>query len=151
MTLKEQIKLDLNLAVKSGDSSKKTALRDILSKVQMAHTAEGRDSMEQLTETEIKACIAKVDNEYRQSIEAFEKNAMHAAKVVQLKLERSWVQVYLPMKLTFNEMSDVVNNFIDGSTYVKKDLGAIIKLLLEKFPNQLDGKIIAALISKKLL
>lgn len=150
MLLNEQIKADLNHAVKSGNVPKKVALRDIISKVQTAQTAEGRKDSGDLNNSEYLACVAKVDNEYRQSIEAFTGKIGYESRLLQLQEERAFVEVYLPKKLTVEEISLIVTGFLDGTSFLKKDMSAVIKALNAKYPNQLDGKTLASIISKTL-
>lgn len=148
MLLNDQIKADLNHAVKSGNVPKKVALRDIISKVQTAQTAEGRKDSGDLNSAEYLACVAKVDNEYRQSIDAFTGKPGYESRLLQLQEERVFVEIYLPKKLNAEEIYAVVTDFIVGTSFVKKDMGVVIKALNSKYPNQLDGKTLATTISK---
>lgn len=150
MSLSETIKADLNHAVKSGNAPKKTALRDIISKVQTMQTAEGRVDCGDLTCAEYLACIVKVDNEYRQSIDAFTGKPGYETRLAQLQEERVFVMMYLPKKFNHDEISLAVNSFMSVNSFVKKDMGVVVKALNAKYPNQLDGKILATLIAQNL-
>jgi len=151
MSLKERVKADLNQAVKAGNGPKKTALRDIISKVQTAQTADGRKATGDLSDSEYLACVAKVDNEYRQSIDSFTGKPGYEARLLELQEERIFVEAYLPKKMTEAEINNTVVDFLKDTSFVKKDMGIVIKALNAKFPNQIDGKTLASIVGKKLI
>jgi len=152
MSLFDNVKDDLKEAMQTNNRAKKTALRDIISKVQVAEAAEGRESREPLLDEEVLKIIAKVDNEYGQSIDAFtlrsKTDATAQDNVDFLSEERKYVASYLPKKMTADEIEEAAKDFIKDTVYKKKDMGLIIKAMNVRYANQLDGKTLASTLGR---
>jgi uncharacterized protein YqeY len=137
MTLEERLNSDLKDAMRSGDETRKLAIRGAKTAITQAKVA--GTEMRELTEQEVLAVIAKQVKQRRDSIEEFAKGnrpdliAKEQAEIVVL-------EVYLPKQLSEGEIRERAKAVIAelGVTDVK-GIGQVMQRLTAELKGVADG------------
>jgi len=161
MTLKEQLNVDLREAMKAGDETRKTALRQLLAGIRQgelekrtaaaklqaqagALTEAQLAALDQtsLDEAEALAVIQREAKSRRESIADAEK-AGRADLVAANEAELRIIETYLPKQLSREEVAALAQAAIAeaGATDLKQ-LGAVMKLLTPRTKGQADGRLV---------
>ncbi len=161
MTIKDQLNADLREAMKAGDETRKTALRQLLAGIRQGElekrtaTAKlqaqaGALSEAQLAaldktsldEAEALAVIQREAKSRRESIADAEK-AGRADLVAANEAELRIIEAYLPKQLSREEVAALARAAIAeaGATDLKQ-LGAVMKLLTPRTKGQADGRLV---------
>ena len=161
MTLKEQLNLDLKAALRSGDDTRKTVLRQLLAGLQQAElekrtaaaramntggeaNAEQLAALEQVVidDTEALNAIQKEAKSRRESI-ADAAQASRADLVSANEVELRIIENYLPQQLSRDEVAGLVRAAIaeTGATDLKQ-LGAVMKVLSPQTKGRADGRLV---------
>jgi len=143
---KIQVDADIKAAMLSKNSVALSVLR-------MAKTAIINAEKEKGTEVEEKDVILLIRREIKKrqdSIDAFVKaNRIELANKEENEIKI--LSVYLPKELSQKELLDIVTSSIsETGAGSKKQMGAVMKLAMEKANGQVDGKTLSALIQKYL-
>jgi uncharacterized protein YqeY len=146
-TLKKRIEKEILEALKNNDSSLLSVLRDIKSKI----TDEEKNNKNQdLDETQSLKVLEKMAKSRKQSIELFEKGNREDLAQKE-KYELSVLENYLPKKLTYEEVKEIVANMIqEKGLSSKKEMGVLIKEFNSKYPGMSDGGTISKICSEYL-
>ena len=161
MTLKEQLNLDLKAALRSGDDTRKTVLRQLLAGLQQAElekrtaaaramntggeaNAEQLAALEQVVIDDAEAlnAIQKEAKSRRESI-ADAAQASRADLVSANEVELRIIENYLPQQLSRDEVAGLVRAAIaeTGATDLKQ-LGAVMKVLSPQTKGRADGRLV---------
>ena len=161
MTLKEQLNLDLKAALRSGDDTRKTVLRQLLAGLQQAElekrtaaaramntggeaNAEQLAALEQVVIDDAEAlnAIQKEAKSRRESI-ADAAQASRADLVAANEAELRIIENYLPQQLSRAEVAGLVRAAIaeTGATDLKQ-LGAVMKVLSPQTKGRADGRLV---------
>lgn len=161
MTIKDQLNADLKLAMKSGDETRKTALRQLLAGIRQGElekrtaaaklqtqagtlTEAQMAALEQtsLDEAEALAVVQREAKSRRESIADAEK-AGRADLVAANEAELRIIESYLPRQLSREEIAALARAAIAeaGATDLKQ-LGAVMKLLTPRTKGQADGRLV---------
>jgi uncharacterized protein YqeY len=143
---KDRMTEDLKIAMKSGDTQRKDALRFILAAIKQVEI----DSRETLSDEKINGILQTEAKKRRDSIEEYRKLG-RADDVAKEDYELKLVESYLPPQLTPEELAKEVAAAISevGATG-PKDMGAVMKVLLPRVKDKAPGKLITETVQAQL-
>jgi uncharacterized protein YqeY len=155
----EQIKEDLNKALKGKDALAQSVLRLLIAEIQNKQKEkrykifkEGMNEKEleektKLNEEEIGAVIFQEAKKRKDSIREFEKG--HRDDLVQKeKAELSFLEGYLPKQLTEDEIKKQVQEFIKETG--EKEFGKVMSALMSKNKGRIDGALLSQVVRSEL-
>ena len=130
MSITEQVRTDINVAMKARDSERVGALRMVLSELQKA-AKEGGDE------------LAVLRRERKRRLEAAEqfREGGRPELAEREESEAELITGYLPAELDDSELDAIVNAAIaeTGATS-PKDMGSVMKAVMAKAEGRADGK-----------
>jgi uncharacterized protein YqeY len=146
--LKQRLTDDIKLAMKSGDTVKRSILRLLMSSVKNAEIAKQAD----LDDSDILGIIAKEVRQHQESIESF-KQGNRQDLVAKEEAEMAILQGYLPQQMTREEIVEAARQVIgEVGAQGPGDKGKVMKDLMPKLKGRADGKeinnIVTELLSK---
>lgn len=147
-TLEAKIQLDLVAAMKGHQENTVAALRSVKTLIMEVRTAP--KGKKDLDDNDIVKLIQKLVKERQESMDIYSKAGRHdlADKEQQ---EMFVLKNYLPNMLDDDELKLAIDRLItDLNAKSMKDMGAIMKALSERYPNQYDGKVASTYIRNKL-
>ena len=147
-TLEAKIQLDLMAAMKGHQENTVAALRSVKTLIMEVRTAP--KGKKDLDDNDIVKLIQKLVKERQESMDIYSKAGRHdlADKEQQ---EMFVLKNYLPNMLDEDELKLAIDRLItDLNAKSMKDMGAIMKALSERYPNQYDGKVASTYIRNKL-
>ena len=150
MDLENQIRSELNEALKNRDNVKVGVLRMLISSINNYKIdKKSKKQDDSLTADEI---IEIINREYNKRIEAFNsfKEIGSRDRAQEEFQEAEILKKYLPEKITGSELEKFVANFINGLNSSDRQFGVVMKSLSEKLRNQADLKEVAQLVKKLL-
>jgi uncharacterized protein YqeY len=137
---------DLKFAMKSKQPRMVTVLRSVKSAISNAEIAK-RDK---LTDLEILQVIRKQVSQREDSIKQFTEGGRQDLALNE-ELELIILQKYLPTEMSDEGLESIVDLILsDYTTPTKKDMGEIIKGVIDAVNGQADNKRISAMVGKKL-
>jgi uncharacterized protein YqeY len=142
MSISEKITNDYNEALKKGNRPKISVLRMIRSAIKNKEIEKKAD----LNDDEVHGILRSYLKKSRESIEQFSK-AGRKELVAKEEEESLIVQEYLPGQLDIDEVKKIINDTINevGAAGLK-DLGKVMKPVMEKVKGQADGKLVNNLV-----
>jgi len=103
-----------------------------------------------LTEDEFFAIVKTSIKQHFDSIEGFKKG-QRLDLVEKEEKELQILKEFLPAQLNEEEMAAGIDEAIDAvEAKGQKDMGKVIKFLMEKHPGRIDGKVLSAMVLKRL-
>ena len=136
MQIAEQIRADVNSAMKAGDRDRATALRLVLSELQKA----AKDG-----NTDEQAVLRRERKRRLESASAF-RDAGRVELAEGEEAEAAVIQVYMPAELGDDELRRIVADAIaETGASSPKDMGGVMKVAMEKAGGRADGKRVSAL------
>ena len=148
MALDQKLQEDLATAMKAKDTEKVWVLRMVIADLKNLRVTKGAGST--LTDDETLAAIASGVKKRKDSIEQFEKGN-RADLADKEKSGIAILETYLPTQIDAAELEAAVDTVIAelGATS-KKDMGKVMKAVMERVKGRADGKAVSALVSSKL-
>ncbi|MDP2820668.1 MAG: GatB/YqeY domain-containing protein [bacterium] len=155
----DQIKEDLNKALKGKDALAQSVLRLLIAEIQNKRKEkrykvfkEGMDEKEleektKLDEEEIGTIIFQEAKKRKDSIREFEKGRRDDL-VQKEKAELSFLENYLPKQLTEDEIKKQVQEFIKETG--EKDFGKVMSALMLKNKGRVDGALLSQVVRSEL-
>jgi uncharacterized protein len=146
MSLQEQLEADLRTAMKQREKLKVSLLRMLKSELKYAKIEKGRD----LDEAEVLDLLTRYARKRKESALEYEKGGRDDLVTKELA-EHDMVQAYLPRALDEAELSELVTaavNELEASSM--KDMGRVMKLVLERAAGRADGAAVSALVKSHL-
>ncbi len=137
MSILEQLNSDLKTALKNKEQLKVSTLRLLLSAINYYRINSKKDS---LTDDEIMTIIRKQAKQRKDSIESYQKGGRNDLKEKE-EAELKILEIYLPKQLSDEDLLQIAKDVISetGATS-KKQMGEVIKKILEKCKGAVDGK-----------
>ena len=147
MSLREQILEDIKTAMKSKDADRLGAVRFLQAAVKNREI-ELRPNA--ISEQDILGVIKKLVKQRKDSIMEFEKAGRNDL-VAKEKTELTILEQYLPQQMSEAQVVSIVTQVIQaqGATTLKQ-MGAVIKEVMNQTGGQADGKMISDLVKSKL-
>ena len=147
MSIRETIVSDLKTAMKARDKDKVQVLRLVESAIKNKAIEKRPD---ELTEEDVLSVLKKSVKQRKDSIEQFQKaNRQDLVDVEQREL--SVIETYLPAQLDEAQIQKFVDEaFAETGASSMKDMGAVMKSVMEKTKGNADNKIVSQLVRSKL-
>lgn len=146
MSLKERIEADLKQAMRERDEVARETLRMVLADLKNKRIELGRD----LAEEDEHGVLRRAAKTRQESVEQYEK-AGRPDLADKERREIAVVQRYLPRTLDEAQTRAAVDAVIaELGLSSKKDLGALMKTLMARHKDQLDGKLVQRLAGERL-
>lgn len=146
MEFKSRIEQDLKESLKNRDTIRASVVRMLLASIKNKEV----DKRGPLTEDEFFSIVKKSINQHNESIESFSKGN-RLDLVEKEEKELAILKTYLPAQVS---EEDLVNEIESAIALVgaqnQKDMGKVIKYLLDKFPGRVDGKVVSTMVLKRL-
>jgi len=144
MTTAERIAEDCKNALKTGDKQKLSVLRMVKAAAKNREIEKGSP----LTEDDIQEILRTFIKRGKESIEQFSK-AGREDLVKKETEELSVIQPYLPQQLSNDEVEALVKDAIhETGAREPKDMGRVMKAVMEKAKGRVDGKIVNEFVRK---
>ena len=146
MEVKSKIEEGLKAAIKQRDSVRVSILRMLLAAIKNKEV----EKIRALTEDEFFALVKTSVKQHLESIESFKKGNRQDL-VEKEEKELVILREFLPTALTDEELSKEIEGAIATlEAKSQKDMGKVIKYLLEKYPGRIDGKVLSGMVLKRL-
>ena len=146
MPLKTRLNDELKDAMRSGDTTRRTTIRYLLSIIQNEEIAKRTE----LDDEGILAVLSRQAQQRRDSIEAFEK-ADRRDLVDKEKAELDFILPYLPQQLSADEIKELVGQAI---THVGAsgpgDMGKVMSQVMPKVKGRAEGRQVSSIVSELL-
>jgi uncharacterized protein len=139
--LTEQLRTDINTALKAGERDRAGALRLVLSELQKAHKEGSADE------------VAVLRRERKRRLEAAEqfRGAGRSELADQEESEAGLIEGYLPAELDDAELQTMVSAAIaQTGASDPKDMGQVMKVVMAQAAGRVDGKRVSARVREAL-
>ena len=146
MGFKENIEAGLKKALKEHDSVRVSTLRMLLGAIKYKEV----EKIKPLTEEEFYGVVKTAIKQHAESIESFKKGNRQDL-VEKEETELLVLQEFVPAQLSAAELSGEVDEAIhqlDAKT--PKDMGKVMKFLMEKHASRIDGKVLSEMVRQRL-
>lgn len=146
MSLLETLNADIKTAMKAREKERLSTLRMVLSSLKNRRIDKGSD-LDDAEELEILTREAK---RRRESIDAYTK-AERQDLVDKEQAELVVIEAYLPQQLSPEEVEVIVAEAVaESGATLKKDIGAVMKLVMPKIQGRFPGKDVRPMLDKHL-
>ena len=143
MPLKTQLNDELKDAMRSGDTTRRTTIRYLLSIIQNEEIAKRSE----LDDEGILAVLSRQAQQRRDSIEAFEK-ADRQDLVDKEKAELDYILPYLPQQLSADEIKELVVRAIsDVGASGPGDMGKVMSQVMPGVKGRAEGKQVSSIVA----
>jgi uncharacterized protein len=147
MSLSEQIKKDLEQAIRQKDTVRCTTLRMLISSI---HNAEIDQQHKTLDDAGVAGVVAKEIKKRRESIEAFEKGN-RPDLVEKEKTELNILSPYLPQQMSRDEIVEIAKKVIaEVAPNSAADKGKVMSKLMPQIKGKADGKLVNDIVTELL-
>ena len=149
--LLEQLRTDLNTAMKDRDQLKTSTIRMVLSAVQVASVA--GDEAAELTDAEIMAVLRSEAKRRNEAAELYE-NAGRAEQAASERNELAVIEAYLPAAMDDGTLQGIVDEEVavarKAGVEGPKAMGQVIKAVKDRVGDGADGGRIAGVVKASL-
>jgi uncharacterized protein YqeY len=146
MDYKSKIEESLKEALKKRDTVRVSVLRMLLTAIKNKEV----EKIRALSDDEFFSIVKTSIKQHLDSIESFKKG-QRLDLVEKEEKELVILKEYLPAQLTEEEITREIEEAITTvDAKNQKDMGKVIKFLMEKFPGRVDGKVLSAMVLKRL-
>lgn len=150
--LLEQLRTDLNTAMKDRDQLKTSTIRMVLSAVQVASVA--GDEATELTDAEITAVLRSEAKRRSEAAELYE-NAGRTEQAASERTELAVIEAYLPAAMDDATLQAIVDEEIatarEAGAEGPKAMGQVIKAVKDRVGDGADGGRIAGVVKASLV
>ena len=147
MSLKEKFLKELSLAVKSKDSERVKTLRFLMAGIK---NKEIEKRPHPLKEEDHFAVLKKQIKQIHESLEHYKK-AGYTDQIQKEEFQLSVLQAFMPKALSQEELKKMVQDLIAKKASVSmKDMGFIMKELMAKTKNSVDGRQLSNMVREEL-
>ena len=150
--LLEQLRTDLNTAMKDRDQLKTSTIRMVLSAVQVASVA--GDEATELTDAEITAVLRSEAKRRSEAAELYE-NAGRTEQAASERTELAVIEAYLPAAMDDATLQGIVDEEIatarEAGAEGPKAVGQVIKAVKDRVGDGADGGRIAGVVKASLV
>ncbi len=146
MSITEQIQKDMTAAMKARDRRRTTALRMILSALQLA----AKEAGDGFGEKEELAVLAAEKKRRLQAAEAFQDGGREDRAAAE-KAESELIDAYLPPGLDDEQLEAIIQEAIsETGAGGMADMGKVMKAAMERVAGRADGKVVSEMARKAL-
>ena len=147
--LKEKLFDDLKQAMKRADQETVGVLRILLTAIKNKEiekkTKSGGEG--QLSDEEVIQVLMSDAKKHKESMEIFTKGGRKDLSDKEEK-ELAIIQTYLPKQLSETEIEQIIDKVLQKISV--KDFGSVMKDVMKELKGKADGKVVSAIIQKKL-
>ncbi|MBU1084571.1 MAG: GatB/YqeY domain-containing protein [Candidatus Omnitrophota bacterium] len=142
-----KIIVDMKDAMKAGNKVKVSVLRMLMSDIKNKRIEE---KVKELSEEQLFAVMRRMDKRYKESIDQF-KAAGREDLVNKESSEAGILKEYMPEELSEEDLEKVVGEVIkDTGAVSMKDMGQVMKVVLERTSGRADGSAVSRIVKGKL-
>ena len=146
MSFKENIEAGLKKALKEHDAVRVSTLRMLLGAIKYREVEKVRP----LTEEEFYGVVKTLIKQHSESIESFTKGNRQDL-VDKEEKELLVLQEFVPAQMTAAELSGEVDEAVRQlEAKTPKDMGKVMKFLMEKHASRIDGKVLSDMVRQRL-
>lgn len=146
MNFKENIEAGLKKAMKEHDAVRVSTLRMLLGAIKYKEVERVRP----LTEEEFYGVVKTLVKQHSESIESFKKGNRQDL-VEKEEKEFLILQEFVPAQLSAAELSGEVDEAVRQlEAKTPKDMGKVMKFLMEKHGSRIDGKVLSEMVRQRL-
>jgi len=146
MAHKEEIEQGLKKALKEKDALRVSVLRMLLSSLSYKEV----EKRKPLTEEEFFAVVKSMIKQHGESIESFTKGGRPELAEKETK-ELEILKEFVPSQIEGEALSSEVEAAVAAvGAKDLKDMGKVMKLLMEKLASRVDGKVLSEMVRKRL-
>jgi uncharacterized protein YqeY len=146
MGYKDEIAQDLKKALKEKNVLRVSVLRMLLTSLNYKEI----EKRQPLTEEEFHAVVKTMIKQHSESIESFEKGKRDDLAEKERK-ELEILKAFAPAQISGDELKTEVEEAIKSiGAKDQKDMGRVMKLLMEKLSSRVDGKVLSEMVRKRL-
>ena len=146
MAYKDEIENRLKQALKEKDALRVSVLRMLLSSLSYKEI----EKKQPLTEDEFYAVVRTMIKQHVESIESFEKGS-RADLADKERNELEILKGFAPEQISGDELSVLVDEAVTSlGAKDQKDMGKVMKFLVQKLASRVDGKVLSEMVRKRL-
>ena len=150
MSIHQNIKDEVKVAMKAKDALKLNVLRGLMSSFTNEALAKKQKPDEDLSDEDALAVISKAVKQRKDSIEQFEKGG-RADLAESEKAELAILETYLPTQMTREEIENYVKTKItEAGTVDKSKAGQFMGLIMKDLKGKADGMVVKEVIDSQL-
>lgn len=144
--LLEKLQEEMKAAMKSGQKERLSVIRMLISEIKKVQI----DKKKELTDEEIIEVLQRYAKQRKESIKQY-REAGREDLAQKEEFELKVVQEFLPQPLSEEELEKVIDETISelGASSMK-DMGKVMKAVMEKVKGRADGSAVSAIVKKKL-
>jgi hypothetical protein len=141
--VKETLQKDLTTALKAREALRVSTLRLLLAQIKNEEIARGGP----LAREDVLALVRRGIKTRRESVEQFERGG-RADLAAKERAEIAVLEAYLPRQLSREEIAAAAAELVrELGAAGKKDMGRVMKAILERYAGQIDGREASAAVS----
>ncbi|WP_102274516.1 GatB/YqeY domain-containing protein [Cytobacillus massiliigabonensis] len=146
MSLLERLNEDMKQAMRNKEKDKLTVIRMIKASIQNESIKLGSD----LTEEQELTVLSREVKQRKDSLHEFEK-AGREDLVEKIRTELQFVEIYMPVQLSEDEVSKIVQETVaETGAKSKADMGKVMAAIMPKVKGKADGAIVNKLVQQHL-
>lgn len=146
METRSRIEGELKDALKRRDSLTVSVLRMLLAAIKNKEV----EKLRPLTLDEFYALVKTSVKQHHESIESFRKGG-RSELAEKEEQELAILEKFLPASLSEDELlREIEGAILSLDAKGQKEMGKVIKYILEKFPGRIDGKVLSQMVLKRL-
>ncbi|WP_457640065.1 GatB/YqeY domain-containing protein [Persephonella sp.] len=144
--LLKRLQEEMKTAMKSGEKERLSVIRMLISEIKKVQI----DRKKELSDDEIIQVLQKYAKQRKESIKQY-KEAGREDLAQKEEFELKVVQEFLPQPLSEEELKAVVEQAIsETGASSMKDMGKVMKVVMEKVKGRADGSVVSAIVKEKL-
>lgn len=152
MTLKERLKDDVVVHMKSGNKVALTTVRNVLGEIETREKS-GKTPVE-LDDLQLTSLLQKEAAKHRDTAATYAGAGHHDRAQAEIA-EAEVIEAYLPKALTREEAEVIVDEVIaglkvDGTELTVRSMGAVMKSVTPKIAGRFDGKAVSEIVKSRL-
>lgn len=142
----KKLQEDMKAALKSGNKDRLSTIRMLISEIKKIQI----DSKKEITDEDVISVLQKYLKQRKEAYSQYSSAGRTDLAEKEL-FEINVVQEYLPKPLSEEELSNMVDQVIKqlGATS-QKDMGKVIKAVMEKVKGQAEGSVVSGIVKQKL-
>ena len=148
MSIKEQLMADMKAAMKAKEEGK-LALNTIRMARAHIRQAEIDNGHADFNDDQVLAVLRKEVKQRKETLSEIESSGREDL-VEQTKAEIDVLEKYLPAEMTPEAVEAAVKEIVDAMDPGQKNMGSVMKAVMEKLKGQADGKLINQIVRKLL-
>ncbi len=144
--LLKKLQDEMKAAMKSGDKERLSTIRMLISEIKKVQI----DKKKELSDEEIVEIIQRYAKQRKESIKQYREAGREDLAEKEEK-ELKIVQEFLPEQFSEEEIGKIVDEAIaETGASSMKDMGKVMKIVMEKVKGRAEGSVVSSIVKKKL-